>query len=107
MPELTFPCPIYRTTPTGGDEAVQPDTGCSSVRQIAAPLSPPPQFRHRTGGEGSIVLPPALMFSAATAHKTFGPIDLTSMCSACTWRIFGGVGHGTQAFRSGVRYSNR
>ncbi|GFW12473.1 ubiquitin carboxyl-terminal hydrolase 24 [Trichonephila clavipes] len=47
-------------------------------------LSPPPQFRHGTGGEGNI-LPPAPMVSAATAHKTFRPTDLTIMFSMCIW----------------------
>ncbi|GFT29127.1 transposable element Tcb1 transposase [Trichonephila clavipes] len=35
-------------------------------------LSPPPQFRHRTGGEENILQPPASVVSAATTHKTFG-----------------------------------
>ncbi|GFU59832.1 hypothetical protein TNCV_2987881 [Trichonephila clavipes] len=39
-----------------------------------------------------------------SAHKTFGPTDLTSTYSVCT-RVFGGIRHRTQAFRSGVRYS--
>ncbi|GFW94374.1 hypothetical protein TNCV_1433091 [Trichonephila clavipes] len=33
---------------------------------------------------------------AATAHKTFGPPDLTSTYSVCTRRVFGGVGHQTR-----------
>ncbi|GFV90221.1 hypothetical protein TNCV_4379361 [Trichonephila clavipes] len=41
-----------------------------------------------------------------TAHKTFGPTDLTSTYSVCTRRVFGGIGHRTQAFWSGVRCSN-
>ncbi|GFW20965.1 uncharacterized protein TNCV_1714721 [Trichonephila clavipes] len=41
-----------------------------------------------------------------SAHKTFGPTDLTSTYSMCTRRVFGGIGHRTQAFRSEVRYSN-
>ncbi|GFV64707.1 hypothetical protein TNCV_1636601 [Trichonephila clavipes] len=41
-----------------------------------------------------------------SAHKTFGPTDLTSTLSACTQSVFGGIGHRTQAFRSGVRCSN-
>ncbi|GFW63822.1 hypothetical protein TNCV_3744271 [Trichonephila clavipes] len=40
------------------------------------------------------------------AHKTFGPTDLTSTYSVCTRRVFGGIGHRTQAFRSAVRCSN-
>ncbi|GFV32321.1 hypothetical protein TNCV_1676071 [Trichonephila clavipes] len=41
-----------------------------------------------------------------SAHKTFGPTDLTSTYSMCTRRVFGGIGHRTQAFRSGIRCSN-
>ncbi|GFW85509.1 hypothetical protein TNCV_145541 [Trichonephila clavipes] len=41
-----------------------------------------------------------------SAHKTFGPTDLTSTYPVCTRRVFGGIGHRTQAFRSGVRCSN-
>ncbi|GFW75140.1 hypothetical protein TNCV_448451 [Trichonephila clavipes] len=43
--------------------------------------SPPPQVRHGTGGEGNILQSPALAVSAATAHKTFVPTNLTSMYS--------------------------
>ncbi|GFV66811.1 uncharacterized protein TNCV_1780281 [Trichonephila clavipes] len=60
--------------------------------------SPPLQFRHETGGEGNILQPPALMVSAATAHKTFGPTDLKSTYLVCSRRVFGGIGHRTQAF---------
>ncbi|GFW17174.1 uncharacterized protein TNCV_2762971 [Trichonephila clavipes] len=70
-------------------------------------LSPPPQFsRHGTRGEGNILQPPALVVSATVAHKTFRPTDLTSTYSVCTRRVFGGIEHRTQAFRSGVRCSN-
>ncbi|GFV72195.1 uncharacterized protein TNCV_995671, partial [Trichonephila clavipes] len=69
-------------------------------------LSPPPQSRHGTGGKGDILQPPALVASAVIAHKTFGLTDLSSTCSVCTRRVFGGIGHRTQAFRSGVRCSN-
>ncbi|GFX30453.1 uncharacterized protein TNCV_3461041 [Trichonephila clavipes] len=65
-----------------------------------------PQFRHGTGGEGNILQSPALVVSAATAHKTLGPTDLTSTCSVYTRRVFGDIGHLTQAFPSGVRCSN-
>ncbi|GFX79211.1 hypothetical protein TNCV_4747951 [Trichonephila clavipes] len=41
-----------------------------------------------------------------SAHKTFGPTDLTSTYSVRTWRVFGGIGQRTQAFRYGVRCSN-
>ncbi|GFS94370.1 uncharacterized protein TNCV_2014061 [Trichonephila clavipes] len=68
--------------------------------------SPPPQFRHGTVGEGNILQPPALVVSAVTSHKIFGPNDLTSTYSLCAWRVFGGIGHRTQAFRSGIRCSN-
>ncbi|GFW46048.1 uncharacterized protein TNCV_3276651 [Trichonephila clavipes] len=68
--------------------------------------SPPPQFRYGTGGEENILQSPALVVSAATANKTFGPTDLTSTYSVCTRRVFGGIEHRTQAFRSGVRCSN-
>ncbi|GFU67082.1 uncharacterized protein TNCV_4969311 [Trichonephila clavipes] len=69
-------------------------------------LSPPPQFRHGTGGEGNILHPPSPVVSAATARKTFGHTDLTSTYSVCTWRIFGGIEHRAQALWSGVRCSN-
>ncbi|GFT82009.1 uncharacterized protein TNCV_3909541 [Trichonephila clavipes] len=68
--------------------------------------SPPPQFRHGTGGEGNILQASALVVSTATAHKTFEPTDSTSTYAMCTRRVFGGIGHRTQAFRSRVRYSN-
>ncbi|GFT21391.1 hypothetical protein TNCV_3816651 [Trichonephila clavipes] len=41
-----------------------------------------------------------------SAHKTFGPTDLMSTFSVCTRRVFGGLGHRTQVFRSGVRCPN-
>ncbi|GFW46134.1 hypothetical protein TNCV_4210131 [Trichonephila clavipes] len=41
-----------------------------------------------------------------SAHMTFGPTDLTSTYSVCTRRVFGGIGHRTQVFRSGVRGSS-
>ncbi|GFW17772.1 hypothetical protein TNCV_1133721 [Trichonephila clavipes] len=41
--------------------------------------------------------------SRDSAHKTFGPTDLTSTYSVCTRRVFRGIGHRTQPFRSGVR----
>ncbi|GFY25341.1 hypothetical protein TNCV_2484611 [Trichonephila clavipes] len=37
-----------------------------------------------------------------SAHKTFGPTDLTNTHSVRTRREFGGIGHRTQAFRSGI-----
>ncbi|GFU25844.1 hypothetical protein TNCV_5103881 [Trichonephila clavipes] len=37
------------------------------------------------------------------AHKTFGPTDLTSVYSVCPRRVFGGIEHRTQTFRSGVQ----
>ncbi|GFW13812.1 hypothetical protein TNCV_1670281 [Trichonephila clavipes] len=41
-----------------------------------------------------------------SAHKTFGPTDLTSTYSVCSRRVNGGIGHRTQAYWSGVRCSN-
>ncbi|GFW41141.1 hypothetical protein TNCV_841821 [Trichonephila clavipes] len=38
--------------------------------------------------------------------QDYRPTDLTSTYSVCTQRVFGGIGHRTQAFRSGVRCSN-
>ncbi|GFW33865.1 HTH_Tnp_Tc3_2 domain-containing protein [Trichonephila clavipes] len=64
-------------------------------------LSPPPQFCHGTGGKYSPVF-----CTRESAHKNFGPTDLTSTYSVCTRRVFGSIGHRTQAFRSGVRCSN-
>ncbi|GFW91405.1 uncharacterized protein TNCV_3375711 [Trichonephila clavipes] len=70
------------------------------VRQVGLPYgrwrhhrSPPPQFRHGTGWERNILQPPAIVVSAVTAHKTFGPSDLTSTYSVCSRRVFGGIGH--------------
>ncbi|GFV23509.1 hypothetical protein TNCV_4782201 [Trichonephila clavipes] len=40
-----------------------------------------------------------------SAHKTFGPTDLTNTYSVCTRRVFGDIGHRIQAFRPGVRRS--
>ncbi|GFT03976.1 uncharacterized protein TNCV_1731221 [Trichonephila clavipes] len=84
-----------------------------SVRQVGLPYDrwrhhrpSPPQLRHGTGGEGNILQFPALVVSAATAHKTFGSTDLTSTYSVCTLRVFSAIGHRTQAFRPGVRCSN-
>ncbi|GFS62224.1 RNase H domain-containing protein [Trichonephila clavipes] len=65
-------------------------------------LSPPPQFRHGTEGGGKYSLVPCTRDSA---HKTFGPTDLTSTYSVCTRGGFGGLGHRTHSFRSGVRCS--
>ncbi|GFU94745.1 hypothetical protein TNCV_3386341 [Trichonephila clavipes] len=41
-------------------------------------LSPPPQIMHGAGGEENILQSPSPMASAAMAHKTLGPTDLTS-----------------------------
>ncbi|GFW23183.1 hypothetical protein TNCV_3802831 [Trichonephila clavipes] len=59
-------------------------------------------FRHGTEGEGNI----PVLCTRDSAHKTFGPTDLTSTYSVCTRSVFGGIGHRTRAFRSIVRYSN-
>ncbi|GFV40887.1 hypothetical protein TNCV_1637711 [Trichonephila clavipes] len=45
-------------------------------------------------------------YTRDSAHKSFGPTDLTSTYSVCTLRVFGGIGHRTYAFRSRVRCSN-
>ncbi|GFW93894.1 hypothetical protein TNCV_4221741 [Trichonephila clavipes] len=68
---------------------------------MATPPTPPPQFCHGIGGKYSPV-----PCTRDSAHKTFGPTDLTSTYSMCTRRVFGGIGHRTHAFRSGVRCSN-
>ncbi|GFT71016.1 uncharacterized protein TNCV_4889851 [Trichonephila clavipes] len=65
-----------------------------------------PQFRHGTGIEGNILQSPALVVSAVTTHKTFGPTDFSSTYFVCTRRVFDDLGHRTQAFRSGVQCSN-
>ncbi|GFW55012.1 hypothetical protein TNCV_2786271 [Trichonephila clavipes] len=52
------------------------------------------------GGKYSPV--PAPVVSATTAYKTFEPTDLTITYSVCTRRVFGGIEHRTQAFRSRV-----
>ncbi|GFS97483.1 hypothetical protein TNCV_4262671 [Trichonephila clavipes] len=44
---------------------------------------------------------PALVVSAATTHKTFGPTDLMNTYTMCTRREFGSIAHRTQSFRSG------
>ncbi|GFW61407.1 uncharacterized protein TNCV_346551 [Trichonephila clavipes] len=82
---------------------------CQSLRQVGLlhdrwrhHLSPSPHFRYGTGGEGNILQPPAPVDSAATAHKTFGPIDSSSTYSMCTRRMLGDIGHRTLALRSGV-----
>ncbi|GFW79896.1 hypothetical protein TNCV_3898971 [Trichonephila clavipes] len=60
-----------------------------------------------TGGKcGTNLQPPESVVSASTAHKTFGPIDLTSTYSMCCQKVVGGILHRTQAFLSGVRCSN-
>ncbi|GFW55197.1 RNase H domain-containing protein [Trichonephila clavipes] len=58
---------------------------------------------HGTEGEGNILQTPAL---AISADRTFGRPDLKSTYSWCTQRIFGGIGHRTEAFLSEVRCSN-
>ncbi|GFS57453.1 hypothetical protein TNCV_1401421 [Trichonephila clavipes] len=51
-------------------------------------MTHPSQFNRR--GKYSPV-PCAPVVSATTAHKTFGPTDLTSTYSVCTRRVFGGI----------------
>ncbi|GFU45138.1 uncharacterized protein TNCV_4235871 [Trichonephila clavipes] len=48
-------------------------------------------FRLGTRGEGNILQPPALLVSAAIAHKAFGPTDLTSSYSVCIRKVFGSI----------------
>ncbi|GFW15242.1 hypothetical protein TNCV_173871 [Trichonephila clavipes] len=55
---------------------------------------------------GNILRSSALVVSFATARKSFGPTDLTRTYFMCARGVFGGIGHRTQAFRSGVRCSN-
>ncbi|GFT68354.1 hypothetical protein TNCV_659561 [Trichonephila clavipes] len=64
----------------------------------------PPQLRHETEGERSLA--PCIRGFCCAPHKTFGPSDLTSTYSVCTRRVFGSIGHRTQALRSGVLCSN-
>ncbi|GFY16447.1 transposable element Tcb1 transposase [Trichonephila clavipes] len=52
------------------------------------------------------IQPSAPVGSAAITNKTFEPTDLTRTYSVCTRRVFGGIGHRAQAFRSGFRCSN-
>ncbi|GFT96628.1 hypothetical protein TNCV_5022671 [Trichonephila clavipes] len=62
---------------------------------------PPTQLDMELEGREIFFLhPSALVASAVTTHKTFGPTDLTSMYSVCTRRAFSGIGHRTQAFLS-------
>ncbi|GFV43205.1 histonelysine Nmethyltransferase SETMARlike [Trichonephila clavipes] len=63
--------------------AVRRNESCQSLRQFGLLhdrwrhyLSPPPQFRHGTGGKGNFLQPPSPVVSAVTACKTFGPTDL-------------------------------
>ncbi|GFV96902.1 uncharacterized protein TNCV_4351151 [Trichonephila clavipes] len=79
---------------------------CQSLRQVGLlnirwqhHLSPPPHFRHRTGWEGNIFQPPALVVSALTANRAFEPTNLTSIYSVCTRRVFVGIGQRTQTLR--------
>ncbi|GFY08838.1 hypothetical protein TNCV_4660311 [Trichonephila clavipes] len=41
-----------------------------------------------------------------SAHKTFGPTNLTNTYFVWSQRVFGDIKHRTQTFRSGVRGSN-
>ncbi|GFV96949.1 uncharacterized protein TNCV_4351621 [Trichonephila clavipes] len=54
-------------------------------------ISPPPQFRYGTGGEGNIPQPPVPVVSAATTLKTFGLTDFSSTYSMYAQRAFGGI----------------
>ncbi|GFW75240.1 hypothetical protein TNCV_4188951 [Trichonephila clavipes] len=59
-------------------------------------------FCMETEGEGNILQSLRSRLSA----QDYGPTNLTSTYSVCTRRVFGGIGHRAQAFRSGVRCSN-
>ncbi|GFU82390.1 hypothetical protein TNCV_2462731 [Trichonephila clavipes] len=86
---------------------------CQSLRQVGLlynrrrhHLSPPPQFRHGTGGEGNIFSSPLHPGFLLRPTTRLSDTDLTSTYSVCTRRLFGGIGHRTQVFQSAVRYSN-
>ncbi|GFX98357.1 hypothetical protein TNCV_4001261 [Trichonephila clavipes] len=63
-------------------------------------------LEHHTGGNWRGGKYSPVPSTRDSAHDTLGPTDLTSTYSVCTRRVFGGIGHRTQAFRSGVRGSN-
>ncbi|GFV88064.1 hypothetical protein TNCV_3242141 [Trichonephila clavipes] len=54
-------------------------------------LSPPPQFRHGTEGEGSILQSPALVFQPTSLSDPLMQRARTPCVSIR--RIFGGIGH--------------
>ncbi|GFW06889.1 uncharacterized protein TNCV_3289881 [Trichonephila clavipes] len=84
---LLLSCPSRRV---GMNAARACETGWTPLRWRHH-LSPPPLFRHGTGGKGNILQSPAPVVSAATAHKTFGPSHSTSTYSVCTRRVFDGI----------------
>ncbi|GFS91499.1 hypothetical protein TNCV_1139371 [Trichonephila clavipes] len=63
-----------------------------SITSTFGILGVPSPLKYGSGGERNILQSPAPMLSTATAHKTFGPIDLKSTYSVCTGRVFGGTG---------------
>ncbi|GFU95384.1 hypothetical protein TNCV_5015931 [Trichonephila clavipes] len=67
--------------------------------------APPISTSHNLGMElkGREIF--SVLCTRDSAHKTFGPTDLTSTYSVCTRRVYGGIGHRTQAFQTaaGVR----
>ncbi|GFU99031.1 hypothetical protein TNCV_1614071 [Trichonephila clavipes] len=77
-----------------------PETGWTSLQQMAR------KKLEELEGREIFFRTPAPVVPAASVHKTFGPTDLPSTYTVGTRRIFGGIGHRTQAFRSGVRCSN-
>ncbi|GFW21062.1 uncharacterized protein TNCV_2703021 [Trichonephila clavipes] len=98
---VDYPCCCFRVLPKGGNES------CQSLRHVGVlhdrwrhHLSPPPQFKHGTGGEGNILQLPSPVVSATTTLNIFRPTDLTNTYSVCSQRVFGGIGHRTQAVRS-------
>ncbi|GFV05012.1 hypothetical protein TNCV_757971 [Trichonephila clavipes] len=66
-----------------------------------------PQFKHGTGRERNILRHPGHMVSSETAQNTFGLIDLTSMYSTYTRKVFADIGHRNYVLRSTVRCPNQ
>ncbi|GFT25491.1 uncharacterized protein TNCV_3173701 [Trichonephila clavipes] len=103
---------IWNYFPQADSQNLVRNGSCQCLRQVGLHydrwrhhLSPPPQFRCGTGGEGNILQPPAPVVPATNAHKSFDPTDLMSTYFVCTRRLFEDIGHRTQTFRSGVRCS--
>ncbi|GFX27942.1 uncharacterized protein TNCV_3083631 [Trichonephila clavipes] len=84
---------IVYASPVDFDEALTIDGDTT----YQPPPPPPPQFWHETEGRGKYSPVPCTRDSA---HKTFGPPDLTSTYSVCTRRVFGGIGPGLPVWSS-------